>query len=322
VSCCYEEDSFLPLFHSPVPTQWTALIHHEIVRPNDYNQKNDKGFPIRARDNRKTIWDTKLSKEIGVNWPVLLFRKSPLKQNKFRAITGLLGETSQLSCLDIGSDNGVISYLLRQTGGSWKSADLDERAVCSIRNLVGCDAFQIDGCSTGFCDNEFDKVVIVDFLEHVRTDREFICELFRIIKPGGELVVNVPHVKNSLLRKVRLAIGQTDEKHGHVRPGYTLEALTSLMREKFTVISYKTYSKFFSECIDTLITCAISLLKGEKATSQKGLLVTGEDLHQYQRVFWTYSLIYPLVWIFAKLDCLLFWHNGYMLIVKARSDKQ
>ena len=31
----------------------------------------------------------------------------------------------------------MISYLLRQRGGQWHSADLDERAVMSIRQLVG-----------------------------------------------------------------------------------------------------------------------------------------------------------------------------------------
>ena len=209
------------------------------------------------------------------NWPVLLFNKSVLKQRKFREITRLLGEPDQLHCLDIGSDNGVISYLLRKKGGTWKSADLDEQSVSSIRQLVSGDVFQITGFRTPFHDNEFDRVVIVDCLEHIHTDSEFIHELFRIIKPGGELIINVPHVKYSLLRKFRLAIGQTDEKHGHVRPGYTLESLKTLLNDEFTVVSYKTYSQFFSECIDTLITFGFSLLKKGKHTSVSPALKVG-----------------------------------------------
>ena len=65
-----------------------------------------------------------------------------------------------MRCLDLGADNGVISYLLRERGGSWKSADLDEQAVCSIRQLVKEDVFEINDISTPFNDNEFDKVVI------------------------------------------------------------------------------------------------------------------------------------------------------------------
>jgi ubiquinone/menaquinone biosynthesis C-methylase UbiE len=255
------------------------------------------------------------------NWPLLLFNKSVLKQRKLKEIIELIGETDCLHCLDIGSDNGVISYLLRERGGAWKSADLDEQATHSIRELVKHDVFQINGRQTPFEDNEFDRVVIVDFLEHIETDREFIDELFRIIKPGGELIVNVPHIKNSLLRKFRLAIGQTDEKHGHVRPGYEVDELTALLMGKFKIISDKSYSKFFSECIDTLMTFALDLLKRGETKSQKGRIVTKQDMQRYQKIFRVYSLIYPVVWLLGKLDTVLFWRSGYMLIIKAKSNK-
>lgn len=256
------------------------------------------------------------------HWPIDLFNKSVLKQYKFKEITNLLGRTDSLACLDIGSDNGVISYLLRQRGGFWKSADLYENAVRSIRELVKSDAFQIDGLRTPFNDNEFDRVVIVDFLEHIHTDKEFFEELFRIIKRGGELIINVPHIKNSLLRQFRLSIGQTDEKHGHLRPGYTVEGIRMLLGSKFTLLYYKTYSKFFSEFIDTLITFAYGVLRSsEQEESKKGVFVTGSDINKYKKLFKVYSLIYPVVWVFSKLDSLLFFQSGYMLILKARVNK-
>ena len=245
-----------------------------------------------------------------------------LKQEKFKQITALLGETPGLRCLDIGADNGVISYLLRARGGIWKSADLDEKAVRSIRELVKQEVVQIDGRQTPYQDDEFDRVVIIDFLEHIQTDKEFIDELFRIIKPGGELIINVPHMKASLLRQFRLILGQTDEKHGHLRPGYTVADLTVLVQDKFTIIKSKTYSKFFSECIDTCITLGMEFLKKEKGASQKGLLVVEEDLHQYQKLFRIYTIFYPLIWSFAKLDRLLFGCTGYMLIVKVKINKK
>ena len=149
------------------------------------------------------------------DWALRLFHKSVLKQRKFSEITSFLGSTKNEHCLDIGSDNGIISYLLRKRGGSWKSADLDQQTVSSIKDLVESEVYQIDGIRTPFQEEEFDKVVIVDFLEHIPQDRAFIKELFRIMKPGGILVLNVPNVKDSLLRKLRLAIGQSDERHGH-----------------------------------------------------------------------------------------------------------
>lgn len=257
------------------------------------------------------------------NWHIALFNKSVLKQNKFKEIDTFLGNPEGLHCLDIGSDNGVVSYLLRKKGGIWKSADLDPVAVSSIQNLVGTDVFQIDGSKTPFAENEFDKIVIVDFLEHIPDDRAFLNEAFRILRPDGELIINAPHLRNTPLRKFRLAVGQTDEKHGHLRPGYTVPQLASMLGDKFTVVSHNTYSKFFSELIDIFVTFSYGLLKGEEASvSQKGVLVTGGDMKKYKKQFLVYSVLYPFFWSFSKLDNLLSPDSGYMLILKAKTNKR
>lgn len=259
----------------------------------------------------------------GPIWPIRLFKRSVLKQRKYKELTALIGPSAGKRCLDIGSDNGVISYMLRERGGSWKSADLDPLAVESIRDLVGSEVYQIDGGRTPFRDDEFDGVVIVDFLEHIPDDKGFVRELARILKPGGFVIVNVPHIKPSLLRRFRLAIGQTDEKHGHLRPGYTIESLRTLLGEQFIIERHHTYSRFFAESIDTLVVYAVSLLKRKKgdAHSQKGLLVTGQDMKAYQSMFRLYSLIYPIIWLVSRLDALLFFRSGYMLIARAHLQK-
>jgi SAM-dependent methyltransferase len=238
----------------------------------------------------------------------------------------MLGPTAGLRCLDIGGDNGVISSLLRQRGGSWASADLDARAVEAIRALVGGDVHQIGEGRTPFGDAEFDRVAVVDYLEHIHDDAGFVAELARITKPGGAVVFNVPHAKGGVLRRLRLALGQTDARHGHVRPGYTRESLRRVLDSCFdgciTIEAQHTYSGFFSELIDTLMVFAVSALKKKKGAaeeaSQKGLFVTGQDLRQYRSMFRLYALIYPVVWLVSKLDALLFFTDGYMLIARAR----
>jgi len=256
------------------------------------------------------------------SWPLLLFNKSVLKQKKLQEITSYLGTPRNLICLDIGGDNGVISYLLRQRGGKWKSADLDEPSVLAIKELVQSEVYQIDGRQTPFRNDEFDRIVIVDFLEHIPDDTGFIKELYRIMKPGGILIINVPHIKNSLLRKFRLAIGQTDEKHGHLRPGYTIETINNLLGDRFILESHRTYSKFFSELIDTLMNAAIAILKNGKGEgSKKGTIVTGDHLSQNWGIFRAYSFTYPMVWLFSRLDLFAYRTSGYMLITKARINK-
>ena len=248
-------------------------------------------------------------------WALALFRRSVLKQKKLAEISAALGPTAGLRCLDLGSDNGVVSLLLRQRGGSWASADLTEEAVLAIRGLVHDDVHQVDGRTLPFPDAEFDRVAIVDMLEHVPDDRVFLAEVARVLKPGGTLVVNTPHLKDTVLRRARHALGQTDEKHGHLRPGYTLEGLAILLGPDFAILSHRTYSRFFSELVDTAINWGIERL-GKKG-SAKGMVVTGNDVKKHARLFRACSLVYPIVASVAALDALIPWASGYMLIATA-----
>jgi ubiquinone/menaquinone biosynthesis C-methylase UbiE len=253
-------------------------------------------------------------------WALRLFDKSILKQAKYRALVRQTGDTNGRDCLDLGSDNGVISYLLRARGGRWTSADLSEKAVASIRSLVGSNVYRIDGARMPFADASFDLVVIIDLLEHVRDDDTCVAEIARILRPGGELVVNTPHAKpRSLLRMVRGRLGLTDEWHGHVRPGYTRDGLQSLLGTRFSIEGSATYSKFFSEALDVALNSVYLRSRGHGAEDgEKGTVVTAADLEKSARQFRVLAKIYPLLWLWAKLDFLCVGTAGYYLIVKAR----
>jgi SAM-dependent methyltransferase len=248
-------------------------------------------------------------------WAVRLFRRSVLKKRKHAEIAAMLGPTEGLRCLDLGSDNGVVSLMLRMGGGEWASADLTDEAVSSIRGLVGSDVHKAEPDALPFRDAEFDRVVVVDMLEHVPSEAAFVAEILRITKPGGRLIVNTPHLKDSFLRRLRHALGQTDEKHGHLRPGYAPERLRELIEPGFSLGAHHTYSRFFSELVDTAIQWGVERL-GKKG-SAKGLVVTGDDLARHRKLFRAYSAVYPLVASLSSLDALLPWASGYMLIATA-----
>jgi SAM-dependent methyltransferase len=255
-----------------------------------------------------------------VDWAVSLFRRSVLKQAKFRRIESLLDEPSGKTNLDIGADNGVISYLLRQRGGRWYSADLDPRAVDSIRQLVKDNVYQLNGAQTPFENATFDQVVVVDYLEHIVDDAGFAQELRRIVKPGGSVIINVPHLKpRSLLNRIRHKIGLTDEWHGHVRPGYTAGQLGTLLGPGFTLDRTVTYSRVFSELIDTALNgLYVRMGQGKGPASRKGTVITQQDLRKHRKQFVLFSVLYPVLWFVARLDTLLWFQSGYKLIVLAR----
>jgi SAM-dependent methyltransferase len=259
-------------------------------------------------------------------WAVALFNRSVLKQAKYRRLLDLIDDPRGRANLDIGADNGVISFLLRRLGGTWCSADLDAHTVASIRRLVHTDVYQLNSGSTPFADASFDQVIIVDFLEHISDDRGFVEELARIVKPAGVLVVNVPHLKpRSLLNRFRHRIGLTDEWHGHLRPGYSLSGLTTLLEPFFVVERAVTYSRTFSELVDTALNWGYHTVRQGKngsGESRKGPVVTGSDIEKHRKQFRVLSALYPVLWATVKLDGVLPLQQGYKLIVRARRTDQ
>ena len=250
-------------------------------------------------------------------WPVALFRRSALKQRKLAEIDRRLGVTEGRRCLDLGSDNGVISLMLRRRGGRWASADLTSEAVGSIRELVKDDVHLLEAERLPFPDREFDVVAVVDMIEHVSDERGFVAELARVTRPGGRLVVNTPHRRETALRRLRHRVGLTDEKHGHVRAGYSPSELRALVEGSghFSWDGHHTYSRFFSEVVDIGLNWAVERLG--KPGSPKGMVVTGADLARHRNAFLAYSLVYPAVWAVTRLDAAIPWAPGYMLIASA-----
>jgi len=253
--------------------------------------------------------------DTGREWALALFRRSVLKQRKLAEVTAMLGATGGLRCLDLGSDNGVVSLLLRERGGSWASGDLTAEAVASIRSLVETDVQLVDAARLPFPDAAFDRVAVVDMLEHAPDEAAFARELARVTRPGGRLIVNTPHLKRTLLRRLRHALGQTDEKHGHLRPGYTPERLRELLSPAFELEGHRTYSRFFSEALDTALNWGVERLG--KASSAKGMVVTSDDLARHRKAFRAYGLVYPFARALSLLDALVP-ASGYMLIATAR----
>ena len=70
-------------------------------------------------------------------------------------------------------------------------------------------------------DSQFDTVVSFQVIEHIEDDRTFVSECFRVLKPGGRLIVTTPNNLMSLTRNP-----------WHVRE-YTAAQLTALFQSYF-----------------------------------------------------------------------------------------
>lgn len=105
--------------------------------------------------------------------------------------------------LDVGCGSGTYeSYLIEKYPG-WEFYGV-EPGIDSYRlakNISGFRVFNGDLKNADYGDNFFDVILLSHSLEHMHEPMEAIAECFRILKPGGRLVIAVPNF-GSLARRL------------------------------------------------------------------------------------------------------------------------
>jgi SAM-dependent methyltransferase len=113
-----------------------------------------------------------------------------------RALAGILPAQTFTELLDAGCGTGG---LIRRLGRShptwrWSGVDLSPIACEFARNRVGDGEriFEASVTKLPIGDATFDAVTSLDVIYHVDDDTAALREFFRVLRPGGVLVVNVP----------------------------------------------------------------------------------------------------------------------------------
>lgn len=94
--------------------------------------------------------------------------------------------------LDVGCGAGALLHRMRELGWDANGIEIDPGAAQAARRL-GLDVRTGTLKNASFPDNHFDLVTAVHVLEHVHRPVEFLNELWRVLKPGGLLFVEVPN---------------------------------------------------------------------------------------------------------------------------------
>jgi len=98
------------------------------------------------------------------------------------------------SLFDVGCGRGSVIAAMRRSFPAVAFAGgeaLDDALQFARKRLPGADLYQIDARTLPF-DREFDVVISCDVLEHLDDDGAAARELFRVVVPGGGIIVTVP----------------------------------------------------------------------------------------------------------------------------------
>jgi SAM-dependent methyltransferase len=103
----------------------------------------------------------------------------------------LLPQTPEFRLLDVGCGAGnMIHHLSRY--GRVKGVDIDARPVKKAQER-GYDVDQFDATRPmPFDPGTFDAVTAFDVIEHNEDDMAILADSYRVLKPGGHLIITVP----------------------------------------------------------------------------------------------------------------------------------
>ena len=131
--------------------------------------------------------------------------------------------------LDAACGEGYGSAMLAQVAASVEGVDISPQAIGHARErygqLPGVGFHDADCTELPFADQEFDRVVSFETLEHLAEQDELLAEFKRVLKPDGCLILSSPD-------KATYSDGQGTVNEYHVKELYRDE-LEALIRRHF-----------------------------------------------------------------------------------------
>jgi len=266
-----------------------------------------------------------MSKETA--WQLRMFNKSLKKKMRFGVLKkhlGSIGDEEKCLLVTCGDNNGAMNYYLREFGGSWSFADLEDTCVAEMSELLGEEVKFLPDNDLGYPDAYFDRIITIDVHEHLDDCTAFSQEVGRIAKPGAQVICTVPNGdEKKIVVKIKNAVGMSVEAYGHTRVGLTISEMQDILRQsRVEPTATSTFSRFFTEMLELTINFLYVkvLAKRSKVEVEEGQIApaTEDQIKSVQKTYKIYSLIYPIYWLISRLDVLLFFTEGYVVVVEGR----
>ncbi len=153
---------------------------------------------------------------------------------------------SKISILDIGCGFGYFLKLCDEEGWETYGVDISEYAIGRARSITKAKLFvhDVEKGLPMFNEDFFDIVTMIDVLEHLYSPFKVVKEIYRILKPGGFMIITTPNL-NALARFLWKIIGKEkrwygfiDKTHIHLFTPLSLKHLVE--KAGFRIINLKT----------------------------------------------------------------------------------
>ena len=273
-------------------------------------------------------------------WQLGMFRKGLKKRLRLKALRKLLrpiAPAERCLLLTCGDNNGAMNYFLRELGGDWSWADLEDHSIPEMADLLGEPVAHVAEDAVPFADAEFDRVVVIDVHEHVADPRIVSAELARILKPGGRMIVTTPNGdEKKLAVRIKNLVGMSKEAYGHTRVGLTADEIEALMLgTRIRPRKRLWFSGFFTEMLELTINFMyVKVLRKDDHPPQAETHAHEEDGHGHAEIapatadqlrkvktsYRIYSIIFPVYWLLSQLDRLVFFLEGYCVVVEGTRE--
>lgn len=125
----------------------------------------------------------------------------PPKDNHLVDVTGL---PIAGRILDAGGGTGRIAQMLSGQAGQIVVADTSLKMLKEAKSKEG---FGVVGCETEhlpFPDTCFERIVVIDTFHHLGDQNLSLSELWRVLMPGGRLVIEEPDIRRFNVKLVAL----------------------------------------------------------------------------------------------------------------------
>lgn len=186
---------------------------------------------------KKDIKFDKYQKRGNYHWQQIgpsIFKHNAFVSARYNQVVDLIPQNSSLKILDIGSGDGVLSWLIyKKTKSQVTGIDTDKLSLKLAKNKfkqleIKAKFKKANAYKLPFKKNSFDLVVSAEVIEHLSNTKKYLSEITRVLKPKGKAIITTP-----------IKLSEIPEDKMHVKEFDPTE-LKNLLESHFKVVSIKT----------------------------------------------------------------------------------